>query len=262
MALRNSPDAFAGPAHRGSSPRLPHNTAGGLRSGVVATRSMTLAYHEIVPEASRYLYTASMNQFDEHLRMISELSAGLQPRIQAPEITFDDGHISNYSYALPVLEKNARRAIFFVTVPSTTIRSDCRNDPNGRTPNLSKSCRAPLAAPNSALQQAVVMLTGHMEYNRPQLMIPLMGVSSTIFLTSELSFPTHTLSPPTSISNGSSSWEAGFWVDMDPCSPSSFLSSYLFTFSGRVLCVSNRGLFCWKIRPLARLYDGDGSQPL
>lgn len=86
---------------------------------------MTLAYHEIVPEASRYLYTASLAQLDEHLRVMSELTAGAKPRIEAPEITFDDGHISNYSYGLPVLEKNARRAIFFVTVSWTGIRKSC-----------------------------------------------------------------------------------------------------------------------------------------
>jgi peptidoglycan/xylan/chitin deacetylase (PgdA/CDA1 family) len=86
---------------------------------------MTLAYHEIVPEASRYLYTASFAQLDEHLRVISELTAGVRPRIEAPEITFDDGHISNYSYGLPVLEKNARRAIFFVTVSWTGVRKSC-----------------------------------------------------------------------------------------------------------------------------------------
>jgi peptidoglycan/xylan/chitin deacetylase (PgdA/CDA1 family) len=33
-----------------------------------------------------------------------------------PEITFDDGHISNFEFGLPVLESRAIRASFFITV--------------------------------------------------------------------------------------------------------------------------------------------------
>src|SRR6266516_627950 len=84
-----------------------------------------------------------------------------------------------------------RFAIFLVIVPSMTMRSDCRSDPSGRTPNRSRSWRAPLAAPNSALQQAVVILTGQREYILAQLITFLMGSVSMTLWTMSLSFPTH-----------------------------------------------------------------------
>src|SRR2546426_10595866 len=86
------------------------------------------------------------------------------------------------------------------------MRSDCRREPIGRTPNRSRSCLAPLAAPNSALQQAVVMLTGHREYIRAQLTTFRIGPVSTTFLTRSLSFPTQMLNPSASVATGSSSW--------------------------------------------------------
>src|SRR3989442_2072025 len=104
-------------------------------------------------------------------------------------------------------------AIFFVMVPSMTMRSDCRRDPYGRTPKRSRSWRAPLAAPNSALQQAVVMLTGQREYIRAQLITFLMGSVSTTLWTMSLSFPTHTFIESASNSMGSSDC-AGFWADI------------------------------------------------
>ena len=76
----------------------------------------------------------------------------------------------------------------------------------GRTPNLSRSWRAPLAAPNSALQQAVVMLTGHREYIRAQFITFLIGSVSTTLWTRSLSFPTQTLIESARSSAGSSDW--------------------------------------------------------
>src|SRR5207245_4887478 len=83
-------------------------------------------------------------------------------------------------------------AIFFVIVPSMTIRSDCRSDPYGRTPKRSRSWRAPLAAPNSALQQAVVIFTGHREYILAQLITFLMGSVAMTLCTLSLGFRSHT----------------------------------------------------------------------
>src|SRR5205823_12288681 len=104
-------------------------------------------------------------------------------------------------------------AIFFVIVPSITMRSDWRRDPIGRTPKRSRSCRAPLAAPNSALQQAVVMLTGQSEYMRAQLITFLIGSVSMTLWTMSLSFPTQMLRESASSSMGSSDC-ADFWADM------------------------------------------------
>ena len=33
-----------------------------------------------------------------------------------PEVTFDDGHISNFEYALPILQSQNLKAQFFITV--------------------------------------------------------------------------------------------------------------------------------------------------
>jgi len=73
-----------------------------------------LTYHVIAPEPSRYVYSASCQQFEEHLEIILALSstcAGITPRV-----TFDDGKLSDFEFALPLLEKHRVRAIFFVTV--------------------------------------------------------------------------------------------------------------------------------------------------
>src|SRR5207245_10214974 len=107
----------------------------------------------------------------------------------------------------------SRFAIYFVIVPSMTIRSDCRSDPYGRTPQRSRSWRAPLAAPNSALQQAVVIFTGHREYILAQLITFLMGSVSMTLCTMSLSFPTHTFRESASNSIGSSDC-TGFLADI------------------------------------------------
>lgn len=76
--------------------------------------SQVLTYHVIAPTTSRYVYSASCEQFEEHLKMICELSSGRS--VGAPVVTFDDGALSDFEFALPLLEKHKVRAIFFVTV--------------------------------------------------------------------------------------------------------------------------------------------------
>ena len=46
-------------------------------------------YHEILPDDSKYLYRVNSAAFEKHLAFISSLTA-------APQISFDDGHYSNY----------------------------------------------------------------------------------------------------------------------------------------------------------------------
>lgn len=94
--------------------------------------STTLTYHEVFPEPSPYLYAVTTAQLDEHLRLISELCARANRRIAPVEVTFDDGHISNYRYALSVLAKNSRRAIFFITTEWTGVREDYMSWPQLR----------------------------------------------------------------------------------------------------------------------------------
>ena len=79
-----------------------------------AARATVLAYHELFPHATDYSYSLSSGQFESHLQLGVHLcnhsrGAGL-PLIYS----FDDGHISNYTHALPLLEKYSCKAIFFV----------------------------------------------------------------------------------------------------------------------------------------------------
>ena len=98
-----------------------------LGPGASSNSSMILAYHEISAQPSNYIYAVSVRQFEEHLRMSSELCGGEQAKIPVPVVTFDDGHISNYRYALPLLAKYSRRAIFFVTVGWAGVRDEFMN---------------------------------------------------------------------------------------------------------------------------------------
>jgi peptidoglycan/xylan/chitin deacetylase (PgdA/CDA1 family) len=72
-----------------------------------------LTYHEIQNAASKYLYRVTKEQFAEHLCFVSGLMKS-NSASQLPEITFDDGHRSNYEEAFPILERYALKATFFV----------------------------------------------------------------------------------------------------------------------------------------------------
>jgi peptidoglycan/xylan/chitin deacetylase (PgdA/CDA1 family) len=71
-----------------------------------------LTYHEVEPEQSNYLYAVTAQQLDEQLKLIATLK---EERGDLTELTFDDGHISNFEIAEPLLEKHALNATFFVS---------------------------------------------------------------------------------------------------------------------------------------------------
>lgn len=65
-------------------------------------------------------YAVSESTFAEHLDILKDFSVGLlseDPSAEQPQIviTFDDGHISNYELALPMLQAAGMKAYFFVT---------------------------------------------------------------------------------------------------------------------------------------------------
>lgn len=95
----------------------------GTPSGIVSP-SMILAYHIIEPEQASYLYSVTWGQLEEHLRLVGELRAAAQSLAGAPQVTFDDGHISNYRYALPLLERHRVPAIFFVTPSLSSAKAE------------------------------------------------------------------------------------------------------------------------------------------
>jgi peptidoglycan/xylan/chitin deacetylase (PgdA/CDA1 family) len=72
-----------------------------------------LAYHEIEPEKSTYIYAVTSQQLDENLKLVAETN---RRETDSTKLTFDDGHKSNYEIARPLLDRHALKAAFFVTV--------------------------------------------------------------------------------------------------------------------------------------------------
>ncbi|MEO6911102.1 MAG: polysaccharide deacetylase family protein, partial [Edaphobacter sp.] len=89
--------------------------------GKQAQRRLYLLYHELRPGGSRYSYVIGNEEFEKHLDLLARLretKEGLWP-----ELTFDDGHISNFEYALPILQSRNLKARFFITVGWTGQKS-------------------------------------------------------------------------------------------------------------------------------------------
>lgn len=77
-------------------------------------RRLYLLYHELRPGGSKYSYVIGNDEFEKHLDLLVRLREkkdGLYP-----EVTFDDGHFSNFEYALPMLRARNLKARFFITV--------------------------------------------------------------------------------------------------------------------------------------------------
>ena len=91
----------------------------------------TLIYHELYKTGieSKYKYAFSSKEFSAQLNLIREsnlqvltaeelrnlLISGDNQRKKSLLITFDDGHISNYHIALPLLIEYGLKATFFIT---------------------------------------------------------------------------------------------------------------------------------------------------
>lgn len=77
-------------------------------------KSLHLLYHELRPASGDYSYVMPCAEFERHC----ELFASRQrqpPETLQPRVTFDDGHRSDYEFALPVLERHRLQAHFFIT---------------------------------------------------------------------------------------------------------------------------------------------------
>ena len=71
-----------------------------------------LLYHELRSAPSAYSYVTRTSAFEEHVALFFSIqSAGFLQ----PEITFDDGHLSNLTEALPILLSRHLSAHFFIT---------------------------------------------------------------------------------------------------------------------------------------------------
>jgi peptidoglycan/xylan/chitin deacetylase (PgdA/CDA1 family) len=80
-----------------------------------ALHRLYLLYHELRPSRSGYSYVIETVDFEKQIdlfvRMREEKSAEIWP-----ELTFDDGHISNFVHAFPLLQARGLKARFFITV--------------------------------------------------------------------------------------------------------------------------------------------------
>ena len=84
--------------------------------------SLFLLYHELRQTPSTYSYVTQTALFREHVKLFrSPLpTGGLRP-----EITFDDGHLSNLTEALPILLESKTSARFFITAGWTGRKPGC-----------------------------------------------------------------------------------------------------------------------------------------
>jgi peptidoglycan/xylan/chitin deacetylase (PgdA/CDA1 family) len=81
-----------------------------------------LLYHELRPSRSSYSYALETAEFEKQINLFLKLRGNGQSALW-PEITFDDGHISNFEFALPILQAHALKAWFFITVGWTGRRA-------------------------------------------------------------------------------------------------------------------------------------------
>jgi peptidoglycan/xylan/chitin deacetylase (PgdA/CDA1 family) len=91
-----------------------------------AARRLYLLYHELRGSESRYSYVTNTGLFEQQVELYVRLRATKGAWL-LPEITFDDGHVSNYELAAPILEAHGLRAMFFITVGWTGNKSGYMN---------------------------------------------------------------------------------------------------------------------------------------
>ncbi len=78
-------------------------------------KSLHFLYHELRPAPSDYSYVTECAAFERHCRLFAQLRGARVDSLR-PQITFDDGHCSNYEFALPILQQHGLQAQFFITV--------------------------------------------------------------------------------------------------------------------------------------------------
>src|SRR5271157_1260422 len=100
---------------------VPNGETIGVRRKTLAPSGLT--YHEISDETSKYLYGVSTAQFLAHIRCVQEDVSAASLQESSSHITFDDGHISQYLHALPILQGAGVKATFFITTGWTDTRA-------------------------------------------------------------------------------------------------------------------------------------------
>jgi Polysaccharide deacetylase len=80
----------------------------------LAPPRLFLLYHEVRSGGSEYSYVVDKEMFARHVDLYAQLSAANSPAL-LPELTFDDGHLSNVEIAAPILQSRSLIANFFIT---------------------------------------------------------------------------------------------------------------------------------------------------
>jgi peptidoglycan/xylan/chitin deacetylase (PgdA/CDA1 family) len=78
-------------------------------------RKLYLLYHELRSSETRYSYVTDTGMFQRHVDLYVRLREAGGTSLW-PEITFDDGHVSNVEFAAPLLQSRGLTAKFFITV--------------------------------------------------------------------------------------------------------------------------------------------------
>ena len=88
-----------------------------------AMKSLHFLYHELRPAKSRYSYVTPCDEFEEHCALFARLQAIPNADVLRPEITFDDGNVSDLLFASPSLVRHGLTATFFITAGWTAERA-------------------------------------------------------------------------------------------------------------------------------------------
>ena len=111
---------FSGQSETHSAALLPQS---GLQVLQRVARTTVLTYHELSPQVPAYRYGLSCHDFEEHVRIAAQLQSSSGHKTPLV-LSFDDGHSSNYTHALPILQKYSCKAIFFVIASRISESSD------------------------------------------------------------------------------------------------------------------------------------------
>lgn len=74
-----------------------------------------LLYHELRSSESKFSYVIDTKMFDRHVDLLVQVRQAGDSGLW-PEVTFDDGHISHFELAAPILQSRCLTARFFITV--------------------------------------------------------------------------------------------------------------------------------------------------
>ncbi len=96
--------------------------------GAARVRNLHVLYHELRNIPSEYTYAIDLQLFSQHLDFFQKLLAERRnPDDLVPEITFDDGHLSDLELALPELNRRGLTAHFFITAGWTGTKAGYMN---------------------------------------------------------------------------------------------------------------------------------------